>query len=351
MISKLHLQNFTVFSEAQFDLAKGINVVIGENGSGKTHFLKVLYSIVALSAEEHRKNAPEPNKTFLQKRIPEKLMGVFRPESLGRLARRRQGPERSTVQIDFEDKALSCAFNFHTRSKNEVVIETLPGKWVEKAPVYIPTRELLTIYPNFLSVYEGHYLEFEETWRDLCILLGDPVKRGLPEARIKMLMAPLELAMEGKIILDQNGRFYLKNIEGEFEMPLVAEGLRKLCMIARLIWTGTLFGKGYLFWDEPEANLNPRLIKQIAQTIFDLALNGIQIFLGTHSLFLLREIEILRAQKMYVEIPLQFFGLHRTTEGAKIQQGDKINDLDNLAMLDESLSQTERYLDLAEPEK
>lgn len=40
------------------------------------------------------------------------------------------------------------------------------------------------------------------------------------------------------------------------EMPLVAEGLRKVAMLARLIATGTLLEQGYLFWDEPETNLN-----------------------------------------------------------------------------------------------
>lgn len=38
------------------------------------------------------------------------------------------------------------------------------------------------------------------------------------------------------------------------EMPLVAEGLRKVAMLARLIATGTLLEQGYLFWDEPETS-------------------------------------------------------------------------------------------------
>jgi len=51
----------------------------------------------------------------------------------------------------------------------------------------------------------------------------------------------LEEAMDGKVKLDKNGRFYLKsNTKGEIEMPLVAEGLRKLAMLAQLIATGNL---------------------------------------------------------------------------------------------------------------
>lgn len=89
--------------------------------------------------------------------------------------------------------------------------------------------------------------------------------------------------MGGAIILDKNGRFYLKNESGRFEMPLVAEGQRKLAMLARLIATGVLLDRGFLFWDEPEANLNPLLIKQVARSIVSLSQAGIQVFIATHS--------------------------------------------------------------------
>ncbi len=40
----LKLQNFTVFKDVEFDFVDGINAFIGENGSGKTHLLKLLYA-------------------------------------------------------------------------------------------------------------------------------------------------------------------------------------------------------------------------------------------------------------------------------------------------------------------
>jgi len=58
---------------------------------------------------------------------------------------------------------------------------------------------------------------------------------------VNRFLRPLEEAMDGKVKLDKNGRFYLKsNTKGEIEMPLVAEGLRKLAMLAQLIATGNL---------------------------------------------------------------------------------------------------------------
>ena len=204
------------------------------------------------------------------------------------------GVTRCEIQCRFDDPALDLDFHFTTKSQSEVIIDRLPSRWVDKAPVFLPTRELLTIYPGFVPVYENHYLEFEETWRDTCILLGALAVRGPKEKRVKELLGPLEKAMGGKVELDKNGRFYLNIPEqGRMEMPLVAEGYRKLAMIARLIATDSLLDKGYLFWDEPETNLNPKLIKEAARTVLHLCRNGIQVFIATHSLFLMRELDIL----------------------------------------------------------
>jgi hypothetical protein len=224
----------------------------------------------------------------------------------------------------------------------------MPSHWSSETPVYLPTRELLTIYPNFVSIYEGRYLEFEETWRDTCVLLGAPLEKGAKEAQIRQLLRPLEKAMDGTIELDRNGRFYLKERHGRLEMPLVAEGFRKLGMLARLVANGTLSNKGYLFWDEPDANLNPKLIKQVAESITALAGAGIQVFIATHSLFLLRELDILLSSPRPRKLHSKFFGLHRIGDGTRIKQGRSVEDIGDIAALDEQLEQSDRFLEKAQ---
>ena len=41
VLKTLEVKNFTAFPEAQLDFAEGLNVIIGENGTGKTHLLKL----------------------------------------------------------------------------------------------------------------------------------------------------------------------------------------------------------------------------------------------------------------------------------------------------------------------
>ena len=345
MIEELHLQNLTAFSDANLKFADGLNVIIGENGTGKTHILKSAYSALWVCVRAARDNSEEkPTKTHLQKAVADKLVGVFRPDGLGRLARRQPGPSRCELRCAFAaGNELKCSFD--TTSKKEVAIETLPSKWLSKLPVYLPTRELLTISPGFVSLYETTHLPFEETWKDTCLLLGAPLARGPRESRIKQLLEPLERAMEGKVDADSAGRFYLVSSAGNLEMHLVAEGLRKLAMIARLIATGQLVGKGCLFWDEPDANLNPRIIKRIAQTILHLCQNGIQVFVATHSLFLMRELDILLQTPDFSGTSARFFGLESGDNGVEIHQGETIDDVGDISSLDEELEQSDRYLD------
>ncbi|MEX8499631.1 ATP/GTP-binding protein [Leptothrix ochracea] len=333
MLQRLQIKNLTVYQSADLHFGRHLNVFVGENGAGKSHLLKIAYTYLALSAAEGRKPqagglASAPTKSALQSKVAEKLVKVFRPESLGRLARRQPGRQRCDIALSFSEPQYDLSFSFATQSTTEVTVNQAPNAWLDASPAYLPTRELLTIFPNFVSFYEGHYLEFEETWRDTCVLLGAPLKQGVKEKRIRELLAPIEDAMQGSIELDRNGRFYLRNARGRMEMPLVAEGLRKLGMLSRLIATGALLDKGALFWDEPEANLNPKLIRRVAKSIVDLSANGIQVFIASHSLFLLHEIEALLTHDAHKAVDARFFGLHRTEAGGvEIYQGRSSADM------------------------
>ncbi|HEY6250330.1 MAG TPA: ATP-binding protein [Candidatus Angelobacter sp.] len=346
MLKSLDLKNFTAFPDARFTFGRNLNVIVGENGSGKSHVLKAAYSVIAVSAAGSRDAASDlPTKTQLQTTLAEKFRAVFRPDALARLVRRQRGRSKCRLSYQFDLPTLNLEFGFSTLAKTEVEIETLPSTRVEKPPIFLPTDELLTIYPGFVSLYETTHLPFEETWRDTCILLGAPLARGPRESRIKKLLVPLEEAMGGNVELDRSGRFYLNLPSGNMEIHLVAEGLRKLATIARLIATGSLLDKGYLFWDEPEANLNPKIIKTVARTILQIAESGIQVFIATHSLFLLRELHILQ-QREFKTLRTRYFGLHIGAEGAvSLNQGHTMDDVGSIIALDEDLQQSERYVD------
>lgn len=341
MIKTLEVQNFTALPNAAWAFAPGLNVVVGENGFGKTHVLKLLYALLKVQAD-----AKDLSKGVLERAYAEKLTAVFRPESLGRLVKRRQGRGRCEFRLEMSNEGLSMAGAFASNAKSQIEILKAPTEGLERSPAYLPTRELVTLCPWFVPLYENFHLEFEETWRDTVSLLGNPSLKGPREKRAAELLEPLEKAMGGKVQVDAaSGRFYLQLAgEGRMEMPLVAEGLRKVAMLARLISTGTLLEQGYLFWDEPETNLNPKLIKVVAASIVAVAASGVQVFVASHSLFLLRELEMLLADKRYRKLPSRWFALAAKGGEVALEQSDRIEDIQTLVMLDEELAQSDRFM-------
>lgn len=342
MLEKARFQNFTCVPNATWTFAPGVNVIVGENGLGKTHVLKALYALLKVQAD-----SKDLSKTTLEKAYADKLIAVLRPESLGRLAKRKQGRERCELTLTMADAAHGCAIGFATNAKSQVEVIEAPVKPLPASPVYLPTRELVTLCPWFLPLYDNYRLEFEETWRDTVSLLGNPSLKGPREKRAAMLLHPLEEAMGGTVQVDpKSGRFYLQMPgEGRMEMPLVAEGLRKVAMLARLIGTGTLLEQGYLFWDEPETNLNPKIIRLVAASIVAVAANGIQVFIVTHSLFLLRELEMLLDDKRHRGLPRRWFALAAKDGRVSLEQSDRLEDIQTLALLDAELAQSDRFMD------
>jgi len=351
MINRLKIVDFTLFSNADLKF-KALNIIHGENGSGKSHLIKLAYSIASTMTPGPNNQAPEqPTKKWISNSLGNKIAAVFRPDQgkLGRLTSRFPGNRRTEITADFLE-AGTLKFSFSRKSDSSVVAEESPSKWLSEPPIFFPTRELLSVYPGFVSLYETQAIPFDETWRDTCLFLGAPVARGPKKQEIAALLEPLEKAVGCKALLEGD-RFYLQMHEpnAKIEADLVAEGFRKLSMVARLIANGSIDDKGYLFWDEPEANLNARLVRKIAPLLIDMAKAGVQVFIATHSLFLMRELEIELAKREVENRPgTRYIGLHSDSAGVITKQGDSIEDSGDIAALEESLAQSERYLETEE---
>ena len=61
-ITRVKLENFTVFESLDLEPSPGINVLVGANGTGKTHLLKVCYAACGTVVSGHRRNLPDRNK-------------------------------------------------------------------------------------------------------------------------------------------------------------------------------------------------------------------------------------------------------------------------------------------------
>ena len=332
MLNKLHIENFTIFRKADLEFSSGLNVITGDNGSGKSHLLKLGYAILKTLESFGEKF---PAKEIAERGLAGNLVDIFRPETLGRLASRVQGSSGSSVSATWNQKGR-LDFSFSTRKTEKVDILS--------TTLFIPPKEIISVFEGFQGALEKRELAFDGTYLALAKALNPAPLKGKRPSETARLVNELEKNLKASV-LKKNNRFYFssKSTSGQFEASLVAEGHRKLGMLTYLIMNGELRNKSSLFWDEPEANLNPRLLRELAGILVELS-KVMQVTVATHSLFLLRELEILQKQKKLSKAC--YFGLHFSDNGVEVLSGPSSNDIGDIAALDTSLEQSERYMQL-----
>lgn len=280
MLTNIRLENFTAFKNLDVKFSPGINVFIGANGTGKTHIMKAAYAACDISVSGRN--------------FADKLEKVFFPSNhqIGRLARRDKISISSQVVVSRKIKSksvdLKVSFSNHTTAFEKAEISGLEQWESEKiTSVFIPVKDMLANAPGFRSSYNQRELHFEEIYDDITAraLLGK--LKGPTDKSRKKLLGILEKAIAGKVVIKKE-EFFLKNKQGELEFTLLAEGFRKLALLHTLIQNGTLLSGSALFWDEPEANLNPALMEAVVDILLALQRQGVQIFIATHDYVFLK---------------------------------------------------------------
>jgi predicted ATPase len=349
MINSLKIKNFTEFEQAHFDFSDGLNVIIGDNSTGKSHLLKLVYAIASVWHEAKAEQNDIPghissggSDSWWQRRLAEKLVKVFKPDKLGHLHRFGQETEteiEATLSSATESEGCTLKFQFSETSKTEVLLIQKPLFFPSAMPLFLPEKEVLSWYPGFTGFYKKHRLAIEETYYDLCEALSYP----LLENPDQILIEPLEKIIGGQVKLELD-RFYIHYPEqGNREISLIAEGLRKLAMLTYLIANDSLKTGTILFWDEPETNLNPRIMKQVADLLLKFVQNGVQIILTTHYLFLMKELslQVNHSKGSKGKIPAKFFSLAQGKDELnhiKVESGEVLADLQTIVALDEELA-------------
>ncbi|NOT02207.1 MAG: ATP-binding protein [Phycisphaerales bacterium] len=345
-VKDISLSRFTVFEDVKVLFSPGLNVFIGKNATGKSHLMKLLYAILRTHEMAHKDGIDD--KERIAARLKEKLAGVFKPDESkpSRLVRRRVGRSSARVAINSDQGG----FEFKLTTQDSVTVETVTLKDAEPA-VFIPSREAVAMYQGFIKAYEDRELSFDETYFDLCKALSGSPARGKRLKEANALVAPFEAILGGKVAIE-GGRFQVNSADGIIEAHLLAEGYRKIAGLIQLINNGSLMQNGILFWDEPEANLNPTLVTKIAEALRTLASRGIQIFVATHDYLLTHELSLAVEYDTEPKASTRFHALTRNDGGpVTVESGDTLADLEHNAILDEFAMHYDREHDLFKGKK
>ena len=363
MITELNIENFTAFQKLQLSLSPKVNVIVGTNGTGKTHLLKALYGLILAGQNA----ASGPSKKDFEAATTAKFIRVFSPEEekVGNLhAKGSENP--AELSLDTSGGAR-VAISFSARSRVLKIHQsgTTPSR--ESKAVFIPTKEVLSLvrgmhHPDYHretveSIFDGGYI-------DLATLLDHPdfEDKTTEDPRLSSIIHELVDLVGGRYRWQEDGTFrfepgvYLEKPNPDrskakiarmyqdstvwrfeargkqsFSSSMTAEGYRKIGVLHRLLCNGSINPgvTGPLLWDEPEANLNPKLMKKLVQMLLELSRNGQQVVLATHDYVLLKWLDLLmdagkedhvRFHVLYREENDSAVSLHSTDDYAELTQ-------------------------------
>ncbi len=343
-INHLSAESFMLFDSIDMQFSDNINVIFGENSTGKTALIKTLYSAGKLLADNSDKK--EDQERFLL----HKLIGVFQPDksSIGRLVARQQGGGKAKVVVSF-DKSNQIDFSFGYKQTNHLTVDVDRTEKDDFIPIFLPPKEIISSTGNFTSLYDDYHIEFDETYYDLARLLLRPLKKGKNTDEQNAILSNFSNIMNGSVI-QRNNRFFL-NVKGagEFEMGLVSEGFRKLSTLTYLILSGSLNKKSILFWDEPETNMNPKMIYHVANSLAELSRMGVQVFITTHSYFIQQAFNLMSCypSKEKEPVKINFISLYRDEKDkVTYESADCLADIQHNAIMEEFDSLYDREQDL-----
>ena len=286
-VKNIAVENFTVFNKVEIDFCDGVNVLIGENGVGKTHLLKLLYAINTLYSSNYLISLHnlfgqnfQVNNCWLH--LNNEHIQPWTMKIVNKIV---QDPE-SHINVTIESKRPST---------------------------YIPAMSLLSI-PDITRVVDeyGKNIDIDYTQTEIVRKAENKIPENIPTLA-KALIQSLEDEIGGTVHFDEADKSFwvYKNNGIKIPYSAEAEGYKKLGLLWRLLMNKSIIKDTVLFWDEPEANLNRKIIPVVVAVLMGLARNGVQIFLATHDYNLMKYFSI----KKKSDDEVAYFSLYKSDNG------------------------------------
>ena len=293
-ITQVLLKNYGVVPMLSWDRISNINLIIGENGTGKTFLLKGLYSAVRAMEEYKRGDDIRPMADVLS----EKLRWTFQADKLGDLVAR-SSDDALRFDMTLGGKTVSYQFSQSATSKVGSVLSLDGGKGGNS--VFIPAKEVLSLFSVILKSRDvDKSFGFDDTYYDLAKALRIVSGQGESHRAFSESRTHVKELIDGKIEYEENtGKWVYKNNRNQrFSIGTTSEGVKKIAILDRLLANGYLDGRSIVFIDEVESALHPKAICQFLDIVMLLAEEmDIQFFIASHSYFVIKKMALMAMRK------------------------------------------------------
>ncbi|OAV67444.1 cytochrome c biogenesis protein CcmA [Bacteroidales bacterium Barb6XT] len=267
-IHRIEIKDFCVFQgEFSADFCRGVNIFIGSNGTGKTTLLRAIAIHPILSYPYLNADSHTFHKTSQLKKIDH--VEVF----------------------PFPD-----------------------GEYDIDRHIFIPVAEMLS-HPEIYPMCQKYNLPYNNSETDVIENAMLPETNEITPNAAKVL--DKISGVIGGTVRYENNTFYI----GKIPFSLEASGFQKFGLLWKLLRNGLLEKGTVLFWDEPEASINPELMSVLADILLELQRGGVQIFIATHSEILASYFDVKRKDSDSV----MFYSLYKDGRQIKADKNEKFN--------------------------
>ena len=190
---------------------------------------------------------------------------------------------RDRVEFQMRDKAWKRQLYRYSR----VIYLESPAYWKLKNALENARYSFMSLYTGRrerLSGVPGYFYDLVETLESE--YAGD---MAFPEVYEKLTGKEL---INGKIVISERGDLLFQENAHNFSLHTTAMGVANIGILALLIERKVLDEDTLLFIDEPEAHLHPAWQVVMAEALFELARQGVNVVIATHSIDILKWLEV-----------------------------------------------------------
>jgi len=321
-INRVEIKDFLAFrGEFDCDFCRGVNVIIGGNGTGKTTLLKCLY----YGADRFSNPKPAPDL--------QDYFGLAGYHEIVDSTREAIAKKFGMITMDVSGEHFEFSY-FYCKPPNNSKITI--------RPVYIPEKDILEHAKGLLTFIEQKKTGFGQIYKDVLVNAQD-IPTQKQSVTQKKVGKKIQDAIGGTVSWSKaTGSFLTVQTDGNsFPFANEASGYKKLGYLGLLVTNGHLEKDSVLLWDEPENSLNPELMPVLVDILLELSRNGVQIFLATHNEVLASYFSVNKQNSDNV----MFYSLYKDGKHIKADSNDRFDLLNPNKLTEEPVKLYERRLD------